>query len=184
MIFIKNVILYDHYQNVVGFVELKNVEGRTRVKIKHNVQTKTDNIIATVNNNIVGDEITPPINLEDEIVVCLIQKDNSKVTTLASGILNPRATVLPAVGAQMQIEAEPHALNSITEQISPLRAILDATENTPIDRTVIAKPTAKHEIDEILRAVCTIGGDKKGVCVTCPYRDYFFGENIDISVNV
>ena len=31
------------------------------------------------------------------------------------------------------------------------------------------------EVDQILREVCDVEDGEKGICETCPYRDYFFG---------
>lgn len=39
---------------------------------------------------------------------------------------------------------------------------------------VIEAKIAKREVDEVLRAICSVGADKKGICSTCPYRDKFF----------
>jgi len=36
-------------------------------------------------------------------------------------------------------------------------------------------PSPVKEIDEILRAVCSVDEKKRGVCASCPYRDYFYG---------
>jgi len=34
------------------------------------------------------------------------------------------------------------------------------------------------EIDEVLRAACQIDDKKRGMCGACPYREFFYGEEI------
>lgn len=168
MVIIKNVILYDTYQNVVGFCELKNVDGQTRVKVKHNLNGVE--LLTTINGAVAGDTVFPEINLEREVMVCLLQKNGNAVSTYASGIINPKPPTanLPSKPFSKSIAALP-----------PLQAILADTAEKPIKRnTAVKTADTIREIDEVLRAVCTIDERKKGACQTCPYRDFFYGEEI------
>lgn len=169
MLFIKNVILYDNFQNVVGFAELKNVDGYTAVRARHNFSGE---IIVTVNNEIVGDKIDPQLNLEGEVIVCLVQKDGRVIQTVASGIINPAPSqTTKAVSKSLAKAAE------VLEVRSPISRMIDAVKHG-IDRTEAPKKTAAaREVDEVLRAVCQIDEHKKGMCESCPYRDFFYGDH-------
>ena len=170
MLVIKNVILYDPYQNVVGFCELKNLDDRTSVKLKHNLAPSPDTIV-TINGEAVRGDSIESIDLEDEIMVCIIQKTGNTVATLASGIINPRPIDMP-----------PSPLSKTFASLPPLKSILAETSITSIDRGGDHKPCHKtiaaREIDQVLRAVCQIDDNNQGVCKTCPYREFFFGDTV------
>jgi len=64
-----------------------------------------------------------------------------------------------------------------------LSAILDETEKQPISRKSALRERAfqteaAREIDDLLRNVCSVNDAEHGICDKCPYREYFFGENI------
>jgi len=193
---IKNVILYDHYQHVVGFVELKNIDAVTHIKVKHNLQ-ESDVIVSVQNGarppfykggiDVTGGfSVSPPADLDDEVVICLVQKNGNTVTTLASGIINPNivhekptldACLPKGVACDSGVGYSPQPFSKSMANLPSIKSILKDTE-TPIDRTgAVKKTAAAREIDDILRAVCMVDSKGKGICQTCPYREFFFGEN-------
>jgi len=160
---IKNVILYDPYSSVVGFVEFKTFGTSTEIRAKHNIGE--DNLILSVNDMTFamrGDDFVTgtktAINFDEEIIVVVAKKEGNDITTLASGSLNLGKTL-----------AKP--------AVSPLNTIIQETERG-IERTSEHTTSAAREIDEILRAVCSIDDKGRGVCESCPYREHFFGENV------
>ena len=65
-------------------------------------------------------------------------------------------------------------------------AVLDDTEFLPISRRLkdddgqTYKTRAAREIDDVLRTVCMVDDEGKGVCSACPYREFFFGEDVGV----
>ena len=179
-IVIKNVILYDPYQHVVGFVELKNMGDTTYIKVRHNLaDTKIELAINDYTYNLVArefiTELSPPIDLDRQILVSITHTKGNTTTTLASGDIN--------------IDRQP--FSKALSRLPPLQAMLQDTKDTPIDRSGAPPPpiidtleqinsSAIKEIDEILRLVCTIDDEGKGICEICPYREFFYGENIEM----
>ena len=176
MVIIKNVILYDRYQHVVGFAELKNLDGATQFKVKHNladadltlvIKAGDEDFSFKMNKKNFEGTLSGAIDLDGEIIVNLTQKDGDTVTVFASGSLN--------------VSKKP--FSKALSTLPPLKSILTDTEKG-INRQKAAdkeieKPAASRaarEIDEILRAICSVDDKGKGICETCPYRDYFFGE--------
>jgi len=162
---IKNVILYDPYASVVGFVELKNYGGgKTKIRVKDNLADA--DLTLTINGQIYNMTDQGDIDLEKEIRVSITQRNGNTTTTIASGELNIN---------------QPFSKSLAT--LPPLKAILQDINTQSIDRTSVDKVEGKsnsavREIDEILRAVCTVDDKGKGICEMCPYREFFFGENI------
>ena len=185
MIVIKNVILYDQYQHVVGFVELKN-NGQTQIKVKHNladtdiIMTVTcggEEFIFNMDKKIFESSFPRMIDIESEIVVTLTHKDGNTVTKYAEGSLG--------------MKSAPKPFSKSIASLPPLKSILEDTDKKKIERE---KPDSKkiektvntraaREIDEVLRAICTIDDKGKGICESCPYREYFYGETVVIARN-
>jgi hypothetical protein len=163
---IKNVILYDPYSSVVGFVEFKTFGTSTEIRAKHNIE---GDLILSVNDlafNMRGPDfitsIRTPIDFDAEVIVVVAKKEGNDITTLASGSINLGKTSALAVTK------------------GGLADILKDTEQ-PIERTAPQRQTgAAREIDEILRAVCSVDVNGKGICESCPYREHFFGENVKL----
>ena len=169
MIIIKNVILYDPYGHVVGFVEFKNAVGGTAVKLRNNLadihfDLSINEHIFNVEKRDFITEINPPIQLDNEIRISITQQNGNTTTTLAHGIINENQ----------------RPFSKALSKLPPLKSILqdtcggiDRTEHSEIQPTATA---AVHEIDEVLRAVCRVNDQGKGMCETCPYRGAFYGE--------
>ena len=175
---IKSVILYDNYQNVVGFVEFKNLEANSSIKVKHNLDVKelilsinagTENHVFNMSDKNFAAGINREINLDQEVAVVLLQKEANNLTTVASGIINPS-------------QNPPEHVHDGLIAVGALKSILNDTAKSPIDRHPSHKTKAAREVDEILRAVCSIDNRGKGMCESCPYREFFYGENIDENV--
>jgi len=192
MISIKNVILYDHYQHVVGFVELKNIDQETLVKIKHNldvtdlilsITVRAENFAFKMGEKNFSTSIKKQLDIDAEVVVAIMQKAEDDITTLASGIINPAGPFKmgQAKDGRMPLADPPEDLQAV----GALKSILQDTQDTRIDRQNQTAPKTKaaREIDEVLRAVCTINDQGKGMCETCPYRDHFFGESNVLTCN-
>ena len=173
---IKNIILYDNYQQVMGFVELKNLGSITEIKIKHNLDDK--DLILTVATSKdshtfnVGDKhsfmsIKREINLDEQVAISLIQKNENEFITIATGIINEMRDIM--MKADLSIEPP--------RVVGALKSILEETAVTPIERNP-HRTMASREIDEVLRAVCTIDDKGKGICENCPYRDFFYEDKI------
>ena len=173
---IKNVILYDSWQHVCGFVEFKTSAGKTLVKIRHNL---SDSLIMTiaakqnhtfnVTNTSQSFEISGEMDLNSFVKVCLMQRDGQTSTVLANGAINVLKEVNESVPAEISK--------------SSLRTVIDETEHLPLSRKTAQSDNqyenrAAREIDELLRQVCSISSDGRGNCDTCPYRDHFFGETL------
>jgi hypothetical protein len=189
---IKNVILYDNWGHVVGFVELKNAGTVTEIRAKHNLTE--EGLITSVNGAVVEfapDAVSgqiarvPALSLSAEITICIMSKSGKNLSTLAGGIINPNPAAIPAetpaeiptLDAAPTPPAEPIAADCLSVKSNPLSEILADTAESPISRaTPKFVSNAAREIDEVLRAVCQIDETKKGICESCPYRDYFFGE--------
>jgi hypothetical protein len=166
---VKNVILYNPYGTVVGFCELRNQNGATAVTVKHNLNEP--DLITTINNEICGTEIRPALDLSAEVMACIVKKTNAILETVASGIINPREVPVLA------------GVASHTAAQSTLKKIINETRESSIDRqNAVGVDTANpvKEIDEVLRAVCMLDGNGKGLCQLCPYREFFYGEDISI----
>lgn len=160
MLTIKNVILYDPYGAVVGFVELKNIADQTVVRIKHNITD--DRVVTTINGQIYNPLVQIHLDLAREINIAITQTNGNTTTVVASGSINTEAP--PA-----------------TKVAGALKSILQDTEQG-INRETVEeyRMQATREIDEVLRAICRIDDKGKGMCECCPYRDYFFGENVNL----
>jgi len=200
--------LYDTNQHVSGFVELRTDSGCTAVKIRHNLSQGSslpvqetlqarelllsvdaqcafsrNSHVLNVNENNQTLQIPEVIDLSREVVICLMGKEGNKVSTLASGAINLTKNA-SIEEKQIQASAEnltdsPNLLVNSSDT-TPLSVVLDETEHLPIGRKY--KTEAAREIDEMLRAVCTVDEKGKGQCETCPYREHFFGENIDLTI--
>ena len=163
---IKNVILYDQYAQVVGFVELKNHAELTEVKVKHNLDVGT--LMVTIvagdkhNFEMVGKtfsyNITQAVNLDGEVFVTL--------GDVASGVINPKTGGVPCEPLE-----KPQG-----KAVGALKSILEDTNKAGIVRDGALVTNAAREIDEVLRAVCSINAQGKGMCEQCPYREFFYGE--------
>ena len=185
---IKNIILYDPWQQVSGFVELKTGNsGKTQVKVRHNLYDKDlllsivaggESQVFTLPERTSTHEISAAIDMTKEVVACLMQKDGNKVSTLASGAINLMSNEKLIMNNVGIID------NIVPEGRGGLEVILADTEILPISRKVMDdtpktyQTEAAHEIDELLRAVCTVDDQGRGICETCPYREHFFGEPI------
>ena len=201
-VLIKNIILYDPYQHVSGFVELRTDSryesvhsdggaiktGGTAVKLRHNLSV--DDLLLSV---FAGGEshvlniheqnqtlhIPETVDFSKEIVVCVMKKEGSKVSTLASGAIN--------LSEKSELRCADSSVSLPEPSVSPLSIVLDDTGHLPISRKLADGNSKKYqtdaarEIDELLRAVCTVDENGKGICETCPYREHFFGENIDLT---
>jgi hypothetical protein len=173
VIVIKNVILYDPYGHVVGFVELKNAGAGTYIKVKHNLAgirltLSINDDTHDMNIKDFATETSTPIDLDAQVKVSITERVGNTTTTLAYGSINEdeaKQITVPSTGALNEILQE-------TEQgiIRPEPTI--AIEEPPV------KTSAVREIDEALRAICMIDEKGKGVCEMCPYRDFFYGETI------
>jgi len=207
---IKTVILYDSNQHVSGFVELRTDGGGTAVKLRHNLQAAElllsvsaggDNHVLNTSGNNQTLAIPEVIDLSREVVTCVMSKEGNKVSTLASGAINlinneqrtmnneDRISATKNVGfAQEEILSDSPlekrggaalAVTGCADTVpTPLGVVLAETEHAPIRRKY--KTEAAREIDEMLRAVCTVDDKGKGMCEICPYREHFFGENINV----
>ena len=177
MDFIKNIILYDTWQNVSGFVELKNTGGRTQVKLRHSLSEKElvlslveeggQSYMFQANGTNGIFEIKGAFDLSRELVACLCAREGNKVTTLASGIVNPRRK-----DAGLKPDTKFQNVQPSDESIA---AVIEETAFVPIRReegSTAARVAV--EIDELLRKVCTVDDAGRGQCETCPYRDYFY----------
>jgi hypothetical protein len=172
--------LYDPYGHVVGFVELKNA-GSTFIKVKHNLaavrltmKINDDKYSMTVKDFTA--QSPTPLDLDAEIKVEITERNGNTTTTLASGIINEEISQKP--------------ISRSLSSLPPIAAILSDTEQgitrpAPIfpvpeeEKEEQSQTSAIHEIDEVLRAVCQIDDKGKGVCQSCPYRDFFYGGNVE-----
>ena len=148
---VKNVILYDEFGSVSGFVEFKIRRDRTDIKVRQNLNEKGLALSVIANGEAVGTfeingaqssfELRRSIDAEKEIFVYLKRGEE----TIASGVIN-----------QGQIDRRIEVSEVI--KTSPVEVV--------------------KELDEILRKVCIIDENGGGQCESCPYRDYFFGEGL------
>jgi len=218
---IKNIILYDQWQHVSGFVELRTAHDGTTVKVKHNLVQKElmlsltaggESHVFALSKRSDSFQLPGTIDLAREVVACVIHKDNEKVNTLASGAINLAGGAAnhptacgdsplqggelvsgsyqeQALGKSRQLSpllggVAPQSGDGVVLEVTPpLTAILDDTELLPISRKTSDekyKTSAAREVDEVLRAVCTIDDQGKGICEICPYREFFFGETVKV----
>ena len=164
-------MLYNPASNVVGFVELKNEVDTTAVKIKHSLADP--DTMLTLNGEVVGPIIAPALDLDAEIVACIVKREGKELATLASGIINP----IIMQKREFDNGVTSRVVSKSLSNLPPIKAMLRDTAKTPIERN-IAKSAAAREIDNILRAVCKIDDAGKGMCECCPYRDFFFGDRV------
>jgi hypothetical protein len=175
---IKNVILYDNWQHVVGFVELKTEGAETHVRAKHSIGA--DDLAMVINGQTVAGDTTAAIDLDAEVEVALVQKTGASMETVASGTLglplHGAATRVPCLGSSGVKPGQSEA----AREAPALDRILAETAKNPIERNGVSalKTRAAKEIDEVLRAVCQIDDNEKGICHSCPYREFFYGETI------
>ena len=192
MVNIKNVILYDHYQHVVGFVELKNFDQMTDVHVKHNLDEEELILSVTagganhafrMEGKSFSTAIKQQIDVTEEVVVAIIQRQGEAVVTVASGVINPEEPFKlgKAKDGRMPLAEPLQEQIQETQAVGALKSILNETKCSRIDRHASTgySTNAAREIDEVLRAVCTIGDNGKGLCESCPYREFFYGDNID-----
>jgi len=145
----KNIILYDEFGSVSGFVELKIRSNKADIKVRHNLAdmllqfsvmangeaTKVFKITSASSTF----EVRDNIDAEKEIFVCIRRGEE----TLASGVIN-----------QGFVDRRKKAPEVIEE--APVEVV--------------------KELDDALRKICIIDEDGKGQCSGCPYREHFFGE--------
>ena len=170
MIIVKNVILYDPNGHVSGYVELKTGRGGTQVKVKHNLSDRDllvsvvvggESHVLTMTDRTGDFDLKDAIDLTREVMICLMRRDGNTVNNLATGVINLAEK----------------------KQKAPLATIIEETSSTPISREKAAVATtgyntvAAKEVDELLRKVCAVDAEGKGICEKCPYREFFYGEN-------
>jgi hypothetical protein len=204
---IKNVILYDAHGHVSGFVELKIRESYTAVKVRHNLFTESANSTAEERNlllSVTADgaephvfafsavqaefDIRARIDPACEIVVCIIGKKGASLATVASGAVNEgiggkSADRGPRTAGDEELKAKNERrvtadMPDITFPPPPTNTALDAAGDTQ-EKAEPVKSAEAREVDAVLRAVCEIDEGGRGVCETCPYRDYFFEFTLD-----
>ena len=217
---IKNIILYDPWHQVSGFIEFKKSQpGKTFLKLRHtfpqselvlSVTADGKSHIFAVKSMHENCEIAAGIDLCSEVFACIMHRVGNKVTTLASGAINltedqSSSASEPLGGGAASVLTEERGLSDRTEDVRKpsefpqrargatgaappqqtgcLHAIVEETENAPIKRAGGEKPLAVREIDEALRAVCCIDDKGKGMCESCPYREYFYEFTLDHKIN-
>ena len=154
---VKNIILRDSADNVMGFIELQKRGDITTIKARHNLDGNNIIISVTSNEQTFYSEtndfkINEKIDLTNEIVGLFVQKEENDLQVLASGIINPSGNSMPKIAA-------------ITREIAD-----EATNaDTPVHQT-----TAAREIDDILRRACNFDDDGVSACTDCPYREHFY----------
>ena len=180
---IKNIILYDAFQSVSGFVEFKIRAERTDVKVRHNLCGEDGILLSVVTGGDVSHvfslaagqcafELKYRVDPEREIFVCIIKYEGKEIKTLASGILNQdRKNIRKRVGVAKEIRGEVEYIDELgtTQEKEKFLQLIEE----PI------KPVEVNEVDEVLRKVCTIDENGKGQCETCPYRDHFYQFNVE-----
>jgi len=93
----RGIILYDKLERVVGFVEVRNIDEITRVRVIHNFPI--ENLWTSIHEggnfhllelNEVNEvfEFDNEVNLEKEIFASIIEKNGDDIVPLASGIIN------------------------------------------------------------------------------------------------
>ena len=186
MISVKNVILYDPYQHVSGFAELKTGRGGTHIKVKHNLSDRDllvsviyggESHVLTMTDRVGDFQINPVLDLTREVMVCLMRREGNTVLNLATGVINlsanksSLATIIEET-AQTPINRETAAGIVIARcSRSECEAKQPPGKNAPDFNT-----TAAREVDELLRKVCSLDAEGKGQCEKCPYREFFYGE--------
>lgn len=166
---IKNIVLKDRSDTVMGYVELRVENGKTNVRVGHNYSDV--NIMLSV-SSYSGTNAFPlfeneeefilneEINTEREIFAILLKRENGEIMSLASGVVNMEQD-------KEKIIANDKLWNSEAEQI-----ILHKKEEK--DEGSIPPPHIAKEIDDLLRSVCAENVHDIHNCKDCPYRQQFF----------
>lgn len=181
---VKNIILYDEFGNVSGFVEFKIRCDRANIKVRYNDGAGGALLIFNVVANgetmkpfqITGVqslfEVRSVIDAENEIFVCISKRVNGELKTLASGVVNEAKIQTP-----YKTDLNHHAVSEGAHIASaePVRdmSCLKTVEDVP-KQQLVAKSEEVQELDEAIRKICTIDEDGKGQCESCPYREHFF----------
>ena len=96
-VLIKNIILYDRAGSVAGFVEIRDQEKNTHLRLKHSLTAKDlmlslvidgVNKVLKVTGNLTEYDLQNKIDLEYEIFACIVQQRESEMVALASGVIN------------------------------------------------------------------------------------------------
>jgi hypothetical protein len=95
---IKNIILYTPAGEVAGFIEIKTENGKTNFRLKQDISKNLflslvingKPQVINIQNNVTNFVLDKEIDLTNEIFVCLVKQDGDKVTTVATGIINPK----------------------------------------------------------------------------------------------
>jgi len=188
VLLIKNVILYDIYGHVVGFVEVKNSGTSCRIRVKHNIVE--DSLTLDVN----GQKLSLPdaifeadvayIDITKPITITITQEFSGSSIVMASGSVNNEEIPEPELDPQLPLaEQAPLIAVSSLSKLPPIKTLLEDTKHS-IDRSVapIEKPgaiEAVREVNEALRAICKVDEHGNGICNECPYREFFFGAKMD-----
>ncbi len=96
-VYIKNIILYDRTGAVAGFIEIRQMEQGTHLRLKHSLTVPNlmlslvidgVNKILKVTGNLTEYTLQTVIDLDYEIFACLVQQNGMEMTSLASGAIN------------------------------------------------------------------------------------------------
>jgi len=149
---IKDIVLVDKSDTVMGFVQIRVEETKTIIKIGHNYQEK--NIMLSLSTHcgtnafsLSGNQdefiLSEQIDASREIFAVLIKRDGHDILSLASGIVNMEGTA------------------------KPVYTLSDSNNYSP-------PPSSAIEIDDLLRSVCADNVHNIHNCKDCPYRKDFF----------
>lgn len=96
-VLIKNIILYDRVGAVAGFVEIRDQEKGTHLRLKHSLTAKDlmlsmvidgVNKVLKITGNLTEYDLQNKIDLDYEIFACIVQQTANEMVALASGVIN------------------------------------------------------------------------------------------------
>lgn len=116
-VLIKNIILYDRAGAVAGFIEIRDLDKSTHLRLKHSLTVKDlmlsmvingVNKVLKINGNLTEYELQSKIDLDYEIFACIVQQTRSEMVALASGVIN-----LNHLKTKNAVEEIDHAIKKI-----------------------------------------------------------------------
>jgi len=96
-VLIKNIILYDKTGSVAGFIEIRDLNNVTHLRLKHSLNLKDlmlsmvidgVNKVLKITGNLTEYDLQTRIDLDYEVFACIVQQKGNEMVSLASGVIN------------------------------------------------------------------------------------------------
>ena len=96
-VLIKNIILYDKAGSVAGFIEIRDLNNVTHLRLKHSLNLKDlmlsmvidgVNKVLKITGNLTEYDLQTRIDLDYEVFACIVQQKGNEMVSLASGVIN------------------------------------------------------------------------------------------------